>query len=33
MQLKQQEMEIQKEMQLEAIRKQNSTNQNAEKMF
>lgn len=33
MQLKQQEMEIQKEMQLEAIRKQNSTNQNAEKKF
>ena len=33
MQLKQHEMEFQKEMQLEAIRKQNSTTQNAEKMF
>ena len=33
MQLKRQEMEFQKEMQLEAIRKQNSTTQNVEKMF
>ena len=33
MQLKRQEMEFQKEMQLEALRKQNSTTQNFEKMF
>lgn len=33
MQLKRQEMEVQKEMQLEAIWKQNSTTQNVEKMF
>ncbi|KAL9961723.1 hypothetical protein ACROYT_G030723 [Oculina patagonica] len=33
MQLKRQDMEYQKEMQLEAIRKQNSTSQNMEKMF
>lgn len=33
MQLKRQEMEFQKEMQLEAIRKQNSTTQNVEKLF
>lgn len=33
MQLKRQEMEFQKEMQLEALRKQNSTAQNFEKMF
>ena len=33
MQLKRQEMEFKKEMQLEDIRKQNSTTQNVEKMF
>lgn len=33
MQLKRQDMEYQREMQLEAIRKQNSTSQNMEKMF